>query len=109
MKKILLKTIILLVLSSTVNAQKFTCNNGQEIEGLQIIEFNLSEDKTKLTFENKTISIKDDGDSYSWMTVEYPYPMNRKKTKDVKRELKKDLSQLTVHGEDKEKWKCSIN
>ena len=109
MKKILLKTIILLVLSSTVYAQKFTCNNGQEIEGLQIIEFNLSEDKTKLTFENKTINIKDDGDNYSWMTVEYPYPMNRKKTKDVKRELKKDLSQLTVYGEDKEKWKCSIN
>ena len=81
------------------------------MDRLEKIQRQLYENQMQVnkSFENKTINIKDDGDNYSWMTVEYPYPMNRKKTKDVKRELKKDLSQLTVYGEDKEKWKCSIN
>ncbi len=100
--------LILLFLTSNSYSQSFTCNNGQEMEGLEILEFNLSNDKKNLTYANNTVEIKDNGKNYTWTIIEKPYPMNPKKTLDVKRELKKDLSSMIVYGIEKTKWKCTL-
>ncbi len=108
MKKLLICQIILLIFAKNLYAQSFTCNNGQEMEGLEILEFKLSDDKKTLIYANNTVEIKDDGKAYVWTVVEKPYPMNPKKTLNVKRELKKDLSGMTVYGLEKTKWKCTL-
>lgn len=105
--KILNYFLILLFLSTHANALSFTCNNGEEIEGLEILEFKMSDDKKSLTYANSTVQIKEEGDFYVWSTVEKPFPMNPKKTMNVKRELKKDISGMTVYGTEKKKWKCT--
>lgn len=106
--KILIKILILLFFFiNSSYSQSFTCNNGEEIEGLEIIEFKLSNDKKSLTYANNTVQIKEEGGNYVWITVEKPFPMNPKKTMDVKRELKKDISSMTVYGTEKKKWKCT--
>ena len=106
MKKILLGFLFVLF-TNYAAAQSFTCNNGEEIEGLEILEFKLSDDKKSLTYANSTVQIKEEGDNYVWSTVEKPFPMNPKKTMNVKRELKKDISSMTVYGTEKKKWKCT--
>ncbi|MEK9716952.1 MAG: hypothetical protein VW228_01480, partial [Pelagibacteraceae bacterium] len=106
MKK-LFGTLLFLMISNTAFSNSFTCNNGQEMEGLEILDFKLSDDKKTLTYANRTVEIKDDGKNYVWVITEKPYPMNPKKTLDVKRELKKDLSGMIVYGLEKIKWKCT--